>query len=97
MKDKLDSIILGTVVGVLMPFLCLLIFYFYKFTGASFSLYLILMYTGKLLSPMISLSGIPNLAVFFIFLNKKKYKSAKGVILATFLLVLAVLIIKLIH
>jgi hypothetical protein len=96
MKDKFDSMILGAVIGIVTSLLCLMIFYFIKFHDISLSFYFMLLYTGKLLSPVISLSGIPNLGIFFIFLNKKKFKSAKGLILATFILVLAVVILKII-
>jgi hypothetical protein len=94
MKDKFDNILTGTLAGVIAAFVFLLAFYFIKFSNASFSLYLSLITSSKMLSPLISLSGIPNLLIFFLFLNRKKYKSAKGVILATFILVLAVIIIK---
>lgn len=51
-------------------------------------------YNNNFLENLVSLSGIPNLALFFLFLNLQFYQSARGIILSTFILVLIVVILK---
>lgn len=41
--------------------------------------------SGKVLAPIISLCVIPNLGVFYLFINRYKIKTGRGVILSTFL------------
>lgn len=48
----------------------------------------------NLYGKMIGLAAIPNLFVFFVFLKKKQDYRARGVLLASFLLAFAVLIIQ---
>ncbi|HPD65914.1 MAG TPA: hypothetical protein P5050_09320 [Bacteroidia bacterium] len=92
---KYDHILLGTAIGILSIIIVVVVFYLAKFTFVSFSDYLSTLTSyKKMLSAMISLAGLPNLLFFFIFLNKEKYNTAKGLILATFILVLIVVVIK---
>ncbi len=44
--------------------------------------------TGQLFGKLITLSALPNMVVFFIFLKKKQEYRARGVLLALFLMVL---------
>lgn len=93
---KYDRIGLGTVIGLLSIVVVIVVFYIAKFTFVSFHEYLSTITSyEKMLSAMVSLAGIPNLLFFFLFLNKEKYNTAKGIILATFILVLIVVLIKL--
>lgn len=46
--------------------------------------------TGQLFGKLITLSALPNMIVFFIFLKKKQEYRARGVLLALFLMVLTV-------
>ena len=86
---------IGVIIGVLTAFLSLIVFYFIKFDHLSLLEYFgTLFHNKRLLSPLLSLSGIPNLVVFYIFINKNKYKTARGIILSTFILVLAVVLVK---
>lgn len=50
---------------------------------------------GNLYGKVLSLAAIPNLFVFFIFIKKKQDNRAKGVLLATILIALTSLILKL--
>ena len=92
---KYNSMYLGVIIGVLTAFLGFIVFYFIKFSDISLSDYFGILFHNKgILSPLLSLSGVPNLVFFYIFINKDKYKTARGLILATFILVLAVVLVK---
>ena len=94
--DRYDKLWFGAVIGVLTSIISLIVFYFIKYEYSSFGEYVrIILHNKSLLAPLLSLAGIPNLVIFFIFLNRNKYRSARGVILATFILVIAVGLIKL--
>jgi hypothetical protein len=86
---------LGTFIGVLMAFVSVFSFYLYMRYGQDMSIvFSDLLLNKHLISPIISLAGIPNLVIFFIFLNKSKYRTARGLILSTFILVLLVVLTK---
>jgi len=94
---KFDHILIGISIGLLSIGLMLVVFFFIKFTDTPFSTYISTIFSERgVLSPLISLSGLPNLLFFFLFLNKEKYNTAKGIIIATLVLVLMVLILKII-
>lgn len=46
--------------------------------------------SGRLLGKLVTLSALPNMVVFFIFLKKNQEYRARGVLLALFLLVLSI-------
>lgn len=94
MKRKFDHIAIGTLAGLVVPLISFFLIYIYKFETIDFKLFLEYIYNKNIVPEFISLSGIPNLALFFYFLRKNMYQSARGVILATFLLAGAVIILK---
>ncbi|MBT3301417.1 MAG: hypothetical protein HOD63_03560 [Bacteroidetes bacterium] len=92
---KNDNLWIGVVIGLIMSVIAVIAFYFIKFPEREFGSYLkILVRTKDLFAPLLSLAGIPNLVIFYLFINRERYKTAKGLIMATFLLVLAVILIK---
>ncbi|MEA3443632.1 MAG: hypothetical protein U9R19_02775 [Bacteroidota bacterium] len=93
MRSKFDALYIGLIAGVVVPFIGLFIFYKYSFKTLNF-----LEFAEHVMrinrNPQFSFSVIANLAVFYIFINKKFYFSAGGVIIATFLYVLVGFIFK---
>jgi len=85
MKFKTDSLPLGLAIGIIAP---IIVFFGYYFIGhpymslQGFINYLVL---GKIYSALISLCVVANLGTFFLFIQKDKYFSARGIILATFI------------
>ena len=49
---------------------------------------------GKLYGKVLSIAAIPNLFVFFIYLNKQQDSKAKGVVLGTILIAFTTLFLK---
>lgn len=89
-----DSLLAGSLAGLIGPILGILIFYFYNFAGQNFLDFMQLSAEKRLLSPLLSLCAVINLGVFYLFIRVDYLSSAKGVILSTFLYGLAIVVIK---
>jgi hypothetical protein len=93
-KSALNNIWTGTALGIIAPFIVILIFFKVKFP--QFDLGYIIDYSIQMnaLPKIISLCVIPNLGIFFLFMWKNLLHSARGIILATFIMTLFVLALK---
>lgn len=72
-------------------------FYIYveHFSNYTFDETLKIINNGQLLGKLITLSALPNMIVFFIFLKKKQEYRARGVLLALFLFALTIAFLQL--
>ncbi len=81
---KYNTFLLGALIGVILPLFFVFCYWMWSYRFMDFApqffKYLI---KGKVLAPVLSLSVIPNLGAFFLFLNKERYKTGRGIILAT--------------
>ncbi|MCU0441316.1 MAG: hypothetical protein MUE96_02870 [Bacteroidia bacterium] len=93
MKIK-DSLILGLIMGIILPVLGVLGFYYSKFAAVDLAQFVQVATKHKVLSPMLSLCAVLNLATFFLFLNKNYYLVARGIILATIIYGVTIVILK---
>jgi hypothetical protein len=93
MKPHIKEIILGFVIGVLANLAGTYLYIFF-FSENSLEVTLQDALTNDLLGSLIALGAILNLIVFFLFLKKNQYYRARGVVLATVLAAIAVLISK---
>ena len=91
---RLNSTTFGLVAGLLVPLLALLVFYLFSSTEMSFSEFVTFIVSRKKLSSLISLSVVPDLLVFFIFIWLNYLYSARGVLAAVFLFALIVVLTK---
>lgn len=94
LKQKFDHLLLGLAIGLLAPTLGIIIFYLTKFNESSLSLFITVSIREKMLSPLLSLCAVINLAVFYLFIQFEKLQTGKGIILATFLYGLAIVLLK---
>ncbi len=94
MKYKYDKLQLGLVLGILAPILTMVVIYFVEFTEYKLSELVNLLVEKKVFTKIVSLCVIPNLALFFLFLNKYLYRSARGVLLATIIFAIFVFVTK---
>lgn len=94
MRSKYDNLKLGLILGILAPLLTIIVVYFIRFMDYDFKALVDFLITQKLLTKILSLCVIPNLALFFLFLNKYYYRSAKGILMATILFAIFVFITK---
>lgn len=86
--------ITGFAAGMLVPLLALLLFKMTAFEDLTISGFLRQMFIRGKLSSVISLGLIPNLLVFFIFIWLNYLYSARGVVAATLVYGLVVVITK---
>ena len=91
---RYNNLRLGIILGLLAPLLGFLIIYLIAFRDLSFYDYLETMAMRKKLSSLISLSVIPNLLLFFIFIWLNYLYSARGVLASTILYALVVIVTK---
>ncbi len=98
MKKKKSTLFnnwfIGVISGLVIPIPGVYIFYLTQDVSYDFSQFLNLAIKYNLFSQILSVGVIANLLIFFLFLNTNNYKSAKGVILATFIYAIITLIIK---
>lgn len=94
MKNRLNDIRLGVAGGLLAPLLGFGVVYLVAFRGMTFHEYLDLLAYHKQISAVISLSVIPNLLLFFIFIWLNYLYSARGVLAATLIFAVIVVVTK---
>ncbi len=93
-QKHLDNIWVGIAAGLILPLAALIIYYFMRYSGLSLGEFLQVYKNLGILTHIISLSVLPDLLLFFLFIRKNRLKSARGVLLATFLFTLVVLVIR---
>lgn len=82
-KSKYNKLLIGLLLGIIIPVITLLTFTFIKSDSTNVVHYLKFVSRVSLMSNVLSLCAIPNLAIFYFFINKEYYYSGRGVILAT--------------
>ena len=94
MSRKWDKLWFGLLVGVLLPFIVMFMFYLSSFAAVTIPDFLRRMVFAQIFFPLLSLCAIINLGVFFLFYQTKNDRAARGVIFATMTFAFAVLIYK---
>ena len=87
-KKNLDSIVAGFVPGLIVPVIAAYLFYLSQNSAmrfSEFSHFIAYIFKYHLATKVLSVALIANLSIFFLFLQTNRYKSARGVILATLL------------
>ena len=84
----------GFTLGLILPLISFLIFYLFRYRDIPLVEFFNYVYFRHVLSPLLSLNILPNLILFFIFIRKNYLFSARGVLIATFIFAVLVLIIK---
>lgn len=93
-KSLLNNLWIGLIIGFIVPFFAILIFHLSTYPEMSFKEFYAQIFGMDILPALLSLCGVPNLLMFFIFIWTNKLKSARGVLLATFIYTVVVFIIK---
>ena len=94
MKLNFNRQIVGFIVGLIAPMLVMMCFYLVKYSRFTIVEFLNLILGAGIFIPLMSLSVIINLLLFFIFLWTNKDYAARGVILATMVYAFTVIIFK---
>ncbi len=96
-KTRYNSMKLGAISGLIVPVIAVLIFYYSRYaskSGITIPEFVEQLIALKIYTQLISLCVVPNLLLFFIFIWLKLLYSARGVILATFLYVFLIIVLK---
>lgn len=98
MTSKINNIWLGLVLGLIVPWIVMLIYYRinYYYLSANDFLYKTV-FMERVFVPLLSLCVLGNLLAFFLFIWTDKLLSARGVLFATILYAIAVFAIKLLQ
>jgi hypothetical protein len=91
---KYDKLITGLIPGLIVPILAIFLFYIAKFNDLTFEAYFNYIKSPGILSPILSLGIVFNLVVFYLFINRNYNRAARGVILATILYGIPIIIAK---
>lgn len=70
--------------GLIAPLITMWLFYLSKFGHMDFFRFIDLMFMGRTISALLSLSLLGNLAVFFLFIWRRRDLAAKGVVMTMF-------------
>ena len=89
-----NKIIYGLLVGFLSPIVFFLIYYIFRFEQYSFSEYLRILIESKKLVSALSLTVLPNLGPFMLFINSNRYSAGRGVLAATIIIGIVIFILK---
>jgi hypothetical protein len=95
-RNALDRLLIGWLIGFIVPIIIFLVAYDLKFSDMVFADYLRNIWQMRIFMQILSLCAFPNLGFFFLFYRMKYDMAARGVILATFMYAFAVLVVKLI-
>jgi len=95
-RNALDRLLIGWLIGFIVPIIIFLVAYDLKFSDMEFLDYLRNIWQMRIFMQILSLCAFPNLGFFFLFYRMKYDMAARGVILATFMYAFAVLVVKLI-
>lgn len=93
-SKKFNNLRTGLILGIAVPLVSFLIVYLVGFRGRSPSEYISGLLETRKLSSVISLSVVPNLLLFFIFIWLDYLYSARGVLASTMLFALVVILSK---
>ena len=85
MSNQPINMFKGTVISLMVPVIGLAIFYFVRFTEHSIAEYVDSLVSNNLIAAVISVSLVPNILLFFFFVNRNRFKEGQGVILAMLL------------
>jgi hypothetical protein len=93
-----DNLKLGIVLGLLGPALGLVVIYFLKFPGLTFSEFLdLFINTNRLITSIGSLSLLANVVLFTLYVNTHKDKTAKGIFIVTLIFGIVILLMKILN
>lgn len=96
MKQRLDKVWVGLLLGLLGPLLIFAAYHFFKYGHMGLDSFTRFLKLEGTFSPRISLCVIFNLGLFFLFYWRKMDNAAKGVITSTFLYAMLIVYLKVI-
>jgi len=96
MRNRFDRMLIGWLIGTIVPVIIFMITYQLKYSEVDFMKYLKDLWQMKMFLKLLSLCVYSNLGLFFLFYRLKYDLAARGVIMATFMYAFLVLVVKLV-
>ena len=94
MRARTNNMILGIFLGLIAPTVVYFSIYLTGFGNISFVDFFYLLNEKNVFTKILSLCGLANLLVFFIFIWTNRLISARGVLVATFIFTIIVLLLR---
>lgn len=91
--EKFDKLVYGLILGIVIPTITFLITWKITYDGSLGEYFQSFRQMGRL-AGLVSLSTVPNLLLFFVFIWLNIYRTARGVIFATLILAFLMLGLK---
>ena len=92
-EKRFDSVTAGLIPGLMLPVVTMLILWAVRYEGGLVD-FLSSFQRNRILSKLLTLSTIPNLLLFFLFIWTNRTYSARGVIFATLVVAMVMLVLK---
>lgn len=92
-EKRFNTVPAGLIPGLILPVITLLVIWSIRYEG-TLGEFLSSFQRIRILSKVLSLSTIPNLLLFFLFIWTDRTFSARGVIFATLVLAMVMLVLK---
>ena len=93
-RKKFDNLRLGFAVGFLAPLIVFFAVYSVNYFEIVFIDFIRMLLDKQLFTKIISLCALPNLILFFVFLNTSRYRTTQGIIAAPFVNAFVMMFIK---
>lgn len=92
--NKIDTTIIGFIIGLLLPMIMFVVYYKIKFNYLSWNAYVEGAKQLSVLPSFIRISVFINLPFFFLFNLFKKFNLCKGIFIASLLYIIAMVVVK---
>jgi len=94
LSRRFNKFWIGSALGMILPLAVFLLVYQIGYSNTPFREFMKFSLMIGALAKILSMCAIPNLAIFYLFLNKEYWRATRGIITATLLYTLAVVVIK---
>ncbi len=95
---KKDNLRLGLVLGLIGPFLGLIVVYYFRFNSISFKEFLdTFLSENRLITSVGAMSMLANVILFTIYVNTNRDETAKGIFIISMLYGIGLLLLKLLN
>jgi hypothetical protein len=94
LSRRFNKFWIGLTLGILLPLITFLLIYLIGYSETPFSEFLKFAFVMGALAKFLGLCVVPNLAIFYLFLNKEYWYATRGVITSTLLCTLGVVVLK---
>ena len=93
-KSFVNSVLLGYILGMIVPFATMYVFYLMRWSAVSFSYFYHTFVDATVFSALLSLAALPDGLLFFLYIWTNRLYGARGVLGAIFTYTIIVVIYK---